>query len=240
MISRHFRLAVLSVLFCASAALAEDVGSVASVRGDAQIGRGHVGVSPNHEGRAPVAEKSHGLLLARRFAMDVDDDGLGLFAQRAVRELTIDGREGIVERIHEDATHGVDHQRSLAVFCLDQHSATARRAGRRVAGGESRTEGAGSGEDALRPRTPRASGPSREQGDPDEDQQDDADDQRDRRPGPAVVQRRRGVGSTGPVLRDGGVRRAVGRVELLVVAVDVAGITARAGIDGVVNLNRKN
>ncbi|MBX3024810.1 FecR domain-containing protein [bacterium] len=40
MIDRRFRLALLPFLLCASVAVAEDVGSVASVRGEAQIGRG--------------------------------------------------------------------------------------------------------------------------------------------------------------------------------------------------------
>ncbi|HSP99278.1 MAG TPA: FecR family protein [Candidatus Dormibacteraeota bacterium] len=40
MIDRCVRLAALFVLLCASAAVAEDVGSVASTRGEAEIGRG--------------------------------------------------------------------------------------------------------------------------------------------------------------------------------------------------------
>src|SRR5689334_12215129 len=40
MIDRRIRFALLPFLLCASVALAEDVGSVASIRGDAQIGRG--------------------------------------------------------------------------------------------------------------------------------------------------------------------------------------------------------
>ena len=47
-------------------------------------------------------------------------------------ELAVDGRKGIVERVHEDAAHGVDHEHPLAVLGFDQRRAAARRAGRIV------------------------------------------------------------------------------------------------------------
>ena len=37
-------------------------------------------------------------------------------AQRAGGEFALDGGEGIVERVHEDAAHGVDHQDARAVL----------------------------------------------------------------------------------------------------------------------------
>ena len=51
-------------------------------------------------------------------------------AQRAGRELALDRGERIVERIHEDAAHGVDDEHARAVLRLDQRRAAARRAGR--------------------------------------------------------------------------------------------------------------
>ena len=93
------------------------------------IGGRRVGVGADHEARAAIAEIAERLLLAGRLGMDVDDDGIGGFAQGARHELAVDGGERIVERIHEDAAHGIDHQHARAVLGLDHGRATARRAG---------------------------------------------------------------------------------------------------------------
>ena len=53
-----------------------------------------------------------------------------LLAERARRKLAVDRGERIVERVHEDAAHGIDDQHARAVFRLDQRRAAARRAGR--------------------------------------------------------------------------------------------------------------
>ena len=50
-------------------------------------------------------------------------------AQRTGSDFAIDGGERIVERVHEDAAHGVDHEDPRAVLGLDQRRAAARRAG---------------------------------------------------------------------------------------------------------------
>jgi hypothetical protein len=42
--------------------------------------------------------------------------------------LVVENRERVVERRHEDAADGVDDQRALAVFGIDQRGAAARRA----------------------------------------------------------------------------------------------------------------
>ena len=52
-----------------------------------------------------------------------------LLAERAGGELAFDRGERIVERVHEDAAHGVDHERALAVLGVDQGGAAAGRAG---------------------------------------------------------------------------------------------------------------
>ena len=46
------------------------------------------------------------------------------------RELALDRGERVVERIHEDAAHGIDDEHARAVLGLDQRRAAARRAGR--------------------------------------------------------------------------------------------------------------
>ena len=48
--------------------------------------------------------------------------------KRAGGELALDRGEGIVERVHENAAHGIDHQRALAVLGVDQRGAAAGRA----------------------------------------------------------------------------------------------------------------
>ena len=85
-------------------------------------------VGADHQAHAAVAEKAHRLLLAGRFAMHVDDDGVGGGLERTGREFVLDRGKRIVERVHEDAAHGVDDQRALAVLGADQRGAAAGRA----------------------------------------------------------------------------------------------------------------
>ena len=96
------------------------------------IGGRHMGVGADHQAGAAVAVEAHRLLLARRLAVHVDDDGVGHALERAGGKLALDRRERVVERVHEDAAHGVDHQHARAVARLDQRRAAAGRAGREV------------------------------------------------------------------------------------------------------------
>ena len=91
-----------------------------------------MGVGADHEAGAAVAEKAHALLLAGRLAVEIDHDGVGRLAQRTGVEFAVDRVEGIVERLHEDAAHGVDDQRALAVLGVDQGRAAARRMARKI------------------------------------------------------------------------------------------------------------
>src|SRR5579862_4083374 len=81
------------------------------------------------EARAAIAEISHCLLFAGRFAVKIENDGVRSGAERARRQLALDGRERIFERVHENAAHGIDDQRARTVFGLDHRRAAARRAG---------------------------------------------------------------------------------------------------------------
>ena len=60
-----------------------------------------MGMGADDEAGAAVAEKSHRLLFAGRLAMEIDDDGVGAFGQRAAVELAIDRGERVVERVHD-------------------------------------------------------------------------------------------------------------------------------------------
>ena len=57
--------------------------------------------------------------------MDVDDDRVGVALERAGGKLALDRGERIVERIHEDAAHDIDHQHARAVLGVDQRRAAA-------------------------------------------------------------------------------------------------------------------
>ena len=54
---------------------------------------------------AAVAEMTHRHLLAGRFRMNIDYDGIGAFAQRTGRKLRFGRGKRIVQSIHEDAPH---------------------------------------------------------------------------------------------------------------------------------------
>ena len=91
-----------------------------------------MGMSADDQAGAAVTVKTHRLLLARRLAMNVDDDGVGRALERAGGKLALDRRERIVERVHEDAAHGVDDEHARAIARVDQRRAAAGRAGRKV------------------------------------------------------------------------------------------------------------
>ena len=90
------------------------------MRQDPVVGGRHMGVGADDEAGAAVDEMAERLLLAGRLGMDVDDDGIGGLAERAGVELALERREGIVERVHEDAAHHLDDEEARAACGLDQ------------------------------------------------------------------------------------------------------------------------
>ena len=102
-----------------------DVGNERrAARQDLMVGGGRMGVGADHQAGAAVAEMPHGLLLARRLAVNVDDDRVGRGVERTGGKLAIDRGEWIIERVHEDAAHSVDDEHARAVLGFD--SATPR------------------------------------------------------------------------------------------------------------------
>src|SRR5258705_522785 len=79
--------------------------------------------------RRAVEDMAHRLLLACRLAVNVDDDGVGRLLEWTGRKLALDRGEGIIQRVHEDAAHGVDDEHARAVLGVDQPDTLARRAG---------------------------------------------------------------------------------------------------------------
>ena len=78
------------------------------------IGGRHMGVGADDQARAAVEIMAHGLLLAGRLRMHVDDHRIGHLAQGAGLEFPVDGGERIVERVHVEAAHDVDDEDALA------------------------------------------------------------------------------------------------------------------------------
>jgi len=65
--------------------------------------------------------------------MDIDDHSIGRLAHRTSAELVLHGRKRIIERIHENAAHDIDHQHLMAGTGLIKPSPFARYAGGIVA-----------------------------------------------------------------------------------------------------------
>src|SRR5207302_3810058 len=84
-----------------------DVGLVRrSAVQDAFVGGLDVRVGPEHRRDTAVEKMPHGILLARRLAVHVDEDAGRLLAQPLDEPLL--GAERAVERLHEDASFQVD------------------------------------------------------------------------------------------------------------------------------------
>ena len=64
--------------------------------------------------------------------MHINDDGIGAAFQRTGGKLSVDRGERIVERLHEDAAHGIDDKSLGAVLGVDHGGAASRGAGRKV------------------------------------------------------------------------------------------------------------
>ena len=86
----------------------------------------------HNEAGAPVGEITHRLLFAGRFAVKIDDDRVRTGFERTGCQFAFDRGERVVERVHENPAHGVDHQSPFAVFCIDQRRAAPGRAFRKI------------------------------------------------------------------------------------------------------------
>ena len=91
-----------------------------------------MGVGADDEAGAAVEEKAHGLDFRGRLGVEIDEDRIGLFAERAGGDRRFDGAERIVDRVHEHAAQRVDHQHAVAIAALDQIGAASGRARRHV------------------------------------------------------------------------------------------------------------
>jgi len=58
---------------------------------------------------------AHRLFFTGRFGMHIDDDRVGMIAERAGRQFPLDRCERIVERVHEHPPHDLDNQNLRAV-----------------------------------------------------------------------------------------------------------------------------
>ena len=104
-----------------------------AARQDAQIRGRRMRMRADDNAGAAVAEIAHRLLLAGGLARACRRGWRRRRERNAqARQFAVDRGERIVQRIHEDAAHGVDDQHAPAVLGLDQRGAAARRAGRIV------------------------------------------------------------------------------------------------------------
>ena len=87
---------------------------------DPVIGGRHMGVGAHHQAGPAVEMMAHGLLLAGRLRVHVDDDRIRHLPERAGIELPVDRGEGIVERVHVEAAHDVDDEDALAGVGIDE------------------------------------------------------------------------------------------------------------------------
>ena len=93
------------------------------------VGGRHMGVGAHDDARAPVEEMSHRLLLARRLGVEIHDDSVGLFVQRAGFDQIARRGEGIVEiGGHEDPAHDIGDENTRAVARLVKARTAPRRA----------------------------------------------------------------------------------------------------------------
>ncbi len=75
-----------------------------------------MGVRADHQAGTPVDEVAEALLLARRLRVKIEDDCIGLLAERAGVEDRLCRLEGIVELgMHEDPPHDIGNQNAGAV-----------------------------------------------------------------------------------------------------------------------------
>lgn len=99
------------------------------------VGGRYVGVRADDQAGAAAEVVAHGLLLAGRLGVHVDDDGSrSQFAERTGGELAVGGGERIVERVHVDAAHDVGHQHVGAVAGHGHRGAATGRAAGQVVG----------------------------------------------------------------------------------------------------------
>ena len=81
---------------------------------DPVIGGRDVGVGADHQGGAAVEMMGERLFLARRLGVDVDHDGVGDLRRAGRPRARGRPPRRVVERVHEQAAHDVDHQDARA------------------------------------------------------------------------------------------------------------------------------
>ena len=108
-----------------------------------------MGVGADHQRRQAIEAVAHGLLLAARLGMDVDDGGLHGAAEGVALQLRLHGAERVIQRIHEQPAHDVDDQGLTAIIQHRHEGAAAWRAGGEVHRADDPVLGLQVGDDLL-------------------------------------------------------------------------------------------
>ena len=112
-----------------------DVGYVGrSVRQNLMVGGRHMCMGPCDERNPAIDKVREGLLFARCLGVEIDDKGIATRAQWAGRYFPRGYREGIVQGIHEDASHEVHNKDAGARSRVNNMGAAAGCAARVVPG----------------------------------------------------------------------------------------------------------
>ena len=111
------------------------IGQVGRAAGeDAVVGGRHMGVRADDDADAAVDEMRHRLLLAGRLGVEVDEDGVAAWPERAGRDLAARSRRRDRRELHEHAAHDVDDQHAAPLRASIERGAAPRRAGGILAG----------------------------------------------------------------------------------------------------------
>ena len=89
-----------------------------------------MGVRAHHKRNPPVEIAAHRLFFTRRLAMEIDENRIDHLPERRLCHHAIDRGKRIIQRIHKQARHGIDHQNPRASGRIDNRRATTRRCGR--------------------------------------------------------------------------------------------------------------
>ena len=91
------------------------------------VGRRHVGVGAHRQRDAAVGEIGEGLLLGRRFAVNVENDRIHGLAEPVLLQRLVDAGEGLADRVHEELGEHLEDEDGAAVLRVEHRAGAPRR-----------------------------------------------------------------------------------------------------------------
>ena len=112
-----------------------DVRDVGCALGqNAVVGRRHVGMGAHSQRHAAVGQIGERLFLARRFAVDVENDRIHGLPEPMLLQRLLDAGEGLADGVHEKLSEHLEDEDRAAVLRMQQRTCASRRSLRVVAG----------------------------------------------------------------------------------------------------------